>query len=264
MHIITAATSPVYRERKREGKNGRRLRGGVPRLSGAERGGAMHENHRERMKHRFLTEGLDHFEPHNVLELLLFYSIPQKDTNEVAHALIERFGSLADVFDAPFDDLISVPGIKTHSATLIKMIPALSRRYALEKNRATTSLSSLEKIGEFLVNQYVGINVETVFLLLLDNKFHLIECVKVHEGSVNSSAITLRRLVETALFRRASMVVLAHNHPSGVALPSSDDLFTTREVKRAFDLLEIKLLAHIIVAGDAYLDILKNYPAAPK
>ena len=116
----------------------------------------------------------------------------------------------------------------------------------------------MEKIGEYLVNKYVGINVETVFLLLLDNKFNLIECVKVHEGSVNSSAITLRRLIETALFKRASMAVLAHNHPSGVALPSSDDLFTTREIKRAFDLMEIKLLAHMIVAGNTYLDILKN------
>lgn len=218
----------------------------------------MHENHRERVKRRFLTEGLDNFEPHNVLELLLFYSIPQKDTNELAHALIDRFGTLAEVFDASFDDLVSVPGVKEHSAVLLKMVPALSRRYALEKNRITTSLSSIEKIGEYLVNKYVGINVETVFLLLLDNKFNLIECVKIHEGSVNSSAITLRRLIEIALFKRASMTVLAHNHPSGVALPSSDDLFTTREIKRAFDLMEIKLLAHIIVAGNSYLDILKK------
>lgn len=218
----------------------------------------MHENHRERMKQRFLTDGIDHFDAHNVLELLLFYSIPQRDTNEIAHALMERFGSLAAVFDAPFDELVSVPGIKEHSATLIKLIPALSRRYAVEKNRTSDALSSIDKIGRYLVNRYVGINVETVFLLLLDNKFGLIECVKVHEGSVNSSAITLRRLVETALFKHASMAVLAHNHPGGVALPSSDDLFTTREVKRAFDLMEIKLLAHIIVAGDSYLDILKN------
>ena len=88
----------------------------------------MHENHRERMKHRFLAEGLDHFEPHNILELLLFYAIPQKDTNEIAHSLMERFGSLAEVFDASYDDLVTVPGIKEHSATLIKMIPELSRR----------------------------------------------------------------------------------------------------------------------------------------
>ena len=216
----------------------------------------MHKDHRKHKKDRFLSEGLDSFEPHNVLELLLFYSIPQKDTNETAHMLINRFGSLSAVFDAPYDDLLTVPGISEHSATLIKLIPAISRRYAMEKNSKVTKLSSIEDIGKYLVARYLGVTEETVLLLLLDNKFGLIDCVKVHEGSVNSSAITMRKLIETALFKRASMVVLAHNHPSGVALPSSDDLFTTQQVKRAFDLVEIGVLAHIIVAGDTFTNIL--------
>ena len=216
----------------------------------------MHKDHRKHTKDRFLSEGLDSFEPHNVLELLLFYSIPQNDTNETAHMLINRFGSLSAVFDAPYDDLLTVPGISEHSATLIKLIPAISRRYAMEKNSKVTKLSSIEDIGKYLVARYLGVTEETVLLLLLDNKFGLIDCVKVHEGSVNSSAITMRKLIETALFKRASMVVLAHNHPSGVALPSSDDLFTTQQVKRAFDLVEIGMLAHIIVAGDTFTNIL--------
>lgn len=216
----------------------------------------MHKDHRKHTKDRFLSEGLDSFEPHNVLELLLFYSIPQKDTNETAHMLINRFGSLSAVFDAPYDDLLTVPGISEHSATLIKLIPAISRRYAMEKNSKVTKLSSIEDIGKYLVARYLGVTEETVLLLLLDNKFGLIDCVKVHEGSVNSSAITMRKLIEIALFKRASMVVLAHNHPSGVALPSSDDLFTTQQVKRAFDLVEIGMLAHIIVAGDTFTNIL--------
>ena len=111
----------------------------------------MHENHRDRLKNRFLTENLDTFEPHNVLELLLFYSIPQKDTNETAHRLIERFGSLSDVLDAPFEELIQVPGIKEHSATLLKLIPALSRRYMLDKHHGDEPLSSTEKIGQYFV-----------------------------------------------------------------------------------------------------------------
>ena len=216
----------------------------------------MHKDHRKHTKDRFLSEGLDSFEPHNVLELLLFYSIPQKDTNETAHMLINRFGSLSAVFDAPYDDLLTVPGISEHSATLIKLIPAISRRYAMEKNSKVTKLSSIEDIGKYLVARYLGVTEETVLLLLLDNKFGLIDCVKVHEGSVNSSAITMRKLIETALFKRASMLVLAHNHPSGMALPSSDDLFTTQQVKRAFDLVEIGMLAHIIVAGDTFTNIL--------
>ena len=155
----------------------------------------MHKDHRKHTKDRFLSEGLDSFEPHNVLELLLFYSIPQKDTNETAHMLINRFGSLSAVFDAPYDDLLTVPGISEHSATLIKLIPAISRRYAMEKNSKVTKLSSIEDIGKYLVARYLGVTEETVLLLLLDNKFGLIDCVKVHEGSVNSSAITMRKLI---------------------------------------------------------------------
>lgn len=218
----------------------------------------MHKDHRNRLKNRFLAEGLDHFEPHNVLELLLFYGIPQKDTNELAHTLINRFGSLEKVFDAPFQDLLTVPGIKEHSATLIKLIPALARVYSVEKNKSGDALSNVDAWGQYFVNRYIGIEVETVFLLLLDNKFNVIECVKLHEGSVNSSAISIRKMTEIVFSRNASTVVLAHNHPSGLAIPSSDDLLITQEICRLFRALEIQLLAHIIVAGNTYTDILSK------
>lgn len=223
----------------------------------------MHKDHRIRVKNRFLAEGFDHFEPHNILELLLFYAIPQKDTNELAHILINRFGSLEKVFDASFEELLAVPGIKEHSATLIKMIPSLARVYYMEKNKTSEALSDIEAWGEYFVKRYIGIEVETVFLLLLDNKFNVIECVKVHEGSVNSSAISIRRMVEIVYSKNASMVVLAHNHPSGLAIPSSEDIFTTHEILRSFQLLEIKLLAHIIVAGHQYTDILSKRSHIP-
>ena len=214
----------------------------------------MHKEHRSRMKDRFLAEGIDSFEPHEILELLLYYSIPQKDTNELAHTLIDRFGKLSAVFDAPYDDLLSVPGVSEHTATLIKLIPALSRRYALEKN-SKILLATVEDVGKFLCARFLGVTEETVLLVLLDNKFRLIECVKVHEGSVNSSAITMRKLVELALFKRASFAYLAHNHPGGIAIPSSDDIYTTKQAARAFDLIEIKLLGHIVVAGDTFTNI---------
>lgn len=218
----------------------------------------MHEDHRKRTKARFLSEGLENFEPHNVLELLLFYSIPQKDTNEIAHTLINRFGSLSGVFDASFEDLISVNGVSEHTATLIKMIPQLSRKYVMEKNAKATTLRTLDDVGKYLVARYVGVNEETVLMLLLDNKFALIDCVTVHVGSVNSSAITMRKLIETALFKRASMVILAHNHPSGVTIPSADDIITTKAVKRAFDLVGIGMPAHILVAGNEFVNILEE------
>ena len=216
----------------------------------------MHENHRDRVKKRFLTEGLDHFDAHNVLELLLFYSIPQKDTNEIAHLLIERFGSLSAVLDAPFEDLIETPGIKEHSALLLKLIPALSRRYAIEKNKEGLVFNNVDTMGQYFVSQYIGVTVETVLLLLLDNKFNAIDCVKIHEGSVNSCEITVRKLAEIAFRNNASMVVLAHNHPSGLPIPSSADLYTTQQLRAALNLLGIKMLAHIVVASEDYANIM--------
>jgi DNA repair protein RadC len=219
----------------------------------------MHEQHRKRMKERFLREGIENFEPHNVLELLLFYSIPQKDTNETAHRLIEKFGSLSAVFEAPFSELIKVDGVKEHSATLIKLIPELAKRYVSESSGfCGTFVPTADDAGKYFKAKYIGATKEIVYLLLLDNKYKVLDCVKIHEGSVNSSAITMRKLIEAAIEKKAAFAVLAHNHPGGLALPSSDDIFTTRETARAFELIGVNFIAHILVAGDKYVDIL-NY-----
>jgi DNA repair protein RadC len=218
----------------------------------------MHENHRKRMKERFLREGITHFEPHNVLELLLFYSIPQKDSNELAHTLIDRFGSLTGVFEAAYTDLIEIDGVKEHTATLIKLIPELAQRYVSESASVQGQfLPTLAKIGEYFKAKYIGITKETVFLLLMDNKYKVIDCVKIYEGSVNSAAITMRKLIEITLEHKASTAVLAHNHPAGLPIPSPDDIFTTNEAARAFSLMGINFPAHILVAGDKYINILK-------
>ena len=224
----------------------------------------MHENHRDRVKKRFLSSGLDDFAPHNVLELLLFYAIPQKDTNEIAHLLIDRFGSLDRVFDASVEELKEIRGISDHSATLIKLIPALARRYAIEKNKEGHVFDNLDSMGQYFVSQYIGVTVETVLLLLLDNKYNAIDCVKLHEGSVNSCEITVRKLAELAFKNNASMVVLAHNHPSGLAIPSSADLYTTRQLGTALNLLGIKLISHIVVAGKDYVDIMDSNTNIPR
>jgi DNA repair protein RadC len=208
------------------------------------------------MKERFLREGFENFEPHNILEMLLFFSIPQKDTNELAHTLIDRFGSVSGVFDASFSELTDVPGIKEHSATLLKMMPQIARLYVTEKNDTGGEiLASIEKIGKYFKNKYIGVNKETVYLLLLDNKYKIIDCLKIHEGSVNSAAITIRVLVEEALLRKASAAVIAHNHPSGVAVPSPEDLYTTRNIREAFSIIGIEFMAHILVAGNRYVNI---------
>ncbi len=213
----------------------------------------VHEGHRSRLKERFLEQGIDNFEAHNILELLLFYSIPRKDTNEIAHDLLKNFGTLQGVFDADFNDLIKVDGIKENSATLLKLIPAIARAYATDKYSSNHLLDTAEKISEFFLDKYVGEKNEIVYLLLLNNKFEMIDAVKLHEGSVNSAQISPRKVLDLVVKHNASMIVLAHNHPNGNAYPSMEDIETTSELMSTFSMVDVRLLEHFVVSkNDAY------------
>jgi DNA repair protein RadC len=213
----------------------------------------MNDSPRDQMKKRFHEEGLDSFDQQELLELLLFYaSSPKKDVADLAQRLLERFGSATEVFDAPVPDLVCVKGMTDHMAILMKMIPEISRKYMLSKISDTTDFSDINKVGKYLTSYYIGVNVETVVLVLLDSKNKWINLTKVHEGSVNSAAVTMRKLAETALFQHAAKVILAHNHPSGTTRPSRADMDLTMRVKNLFRVMEIEFLGHIIVAGNEF------------
>lgn len=207
----------------------------------------IHGGHRQRVKERFQREGLDGFEKHNVLELLLFYAIPQRDTNPIAHALIERFGSVRGVFAASVEELCKVDGISEHSATLIKLIPA-SWRYAASELEQGERFESLNKLGKKLVKCYAGLTVETVMLVLMDAGGKILEILKIGEGSVNQVRMETRKLIEHAIRTNASMAVLAHNHPGGAAVASSEDLTTTEIVANAFKTIDVEFVDHLIIA----------------
>jgi DNA repair protein RadC len=216
-----------------------------------------HKDHRSRVKTRFTHSGLEGFAPHEVLELLLFYAIPQKDTNPIAHRLLDRFGSLSGVFSAAESELCEVEGVGEHAAALLRLVmPAASYALADRTQRATKAYRHLSAVGEYFVHRFMGAREEAVYLMLLDNRYALIDCVKIHEGSVNSVAVTPRKLVERAYLSHAAMAVVAHNHPFGLAVPSSDDIDTTVTLKKAFDTMGITLLEHILVAGDRYAPLL--------
>ena len=216
-----------------------------------------HKDHRARVKARFHREGFSAFAPHEVLELILFYAIPQKDTNPIAHRLLDHFGTLSAVFSASEQELAAVEGIGEHAATLLRLIvPATSYALADERRKRTKSFGTVHAIGRYFVDLYMGAKEESVYLMLLDNSYALIDCVKVHEGSVNSVAVTPRKLVERAYHARAAMAVLAHNHPGGIAIPSTDDIDTTVTLKKAFDTMGVTLLEHLLVAGERYSPLL--------
>lgn len=211
---------------------------------------SIHDGHRQRLKNRFLSEGLDHFEQVQVLELLLFYCIPRQDTNPLAHALLDHFGSVSQVLDAEPEELKKVPGISDNAATYLSLIKAAGRYYMVNRTADYSALTTVEQCSEYLLPRYHGRKNETVFLLCLDAKCKVLCCKEIGEGSVNSAAVPIRKIVEVALTTNATSVILSHNHPSGVAVPSGEDAATTYRVAKALEAVEIILADHIIVADD--------------
>ena len=219
---------------------------------------SIHDGHRQRLKERFLTEGLDGFSEVQVLELLLFYAIPRKDTNPIAHALLDRFGSLSQVLEAPQEALCEVAGISANSAVLLRLVTEVGRYYLVNRTTKHTILSTVDQCAMYMVPFFFGRRTETVFLLCLDAKCKVLCCREVGEGSVNSAAVSVRRIVEVALAANATTVVLAHNHPSGLAIPSEEDIYTTRRVAAALHTVEITLADHIVVADDDYVSMVQS------
>ncbi len=224
----------------------------------AEKKDSIHKNHRQRVKKRYRDEGLDHFDEVNVLEMLLFFGVPQGDTNPLAHRLLEQFGSLSGVLDAPVYELEKVNGVGEHVAIMLSMVRDLSRYYMVNRSGPCPILTSTRACGEFMLPHFVGRRDETVFLLCLDSKCKVIGCKEVGSGTVNSASVSARKIVETALAVNATSVVLAHNHPSGVALPSSEDLMTTRRLAMALDGVGILLADHVIVAEEDYVSLAES------
>lgn len=218
----------------------------------------IHAGHRQRLKNRFLKSGIDGFEQHNILELLLFFAIPRTDTNEIAHNLIERFGNISKVLDAPYDELFKVQGVTTNSATLIKLVPNLSRVYLENKYQAPEFYNTPQKLSEYFAHKFVGINHEEVYIMCLDSSCSLIQCDLLTQGTVTAANISIRKIVETVVRHNACSIVLAHNHPRGLAIPSNEDIITTISIKNALKQLDIYLLDHIIIAQDSYVSLVEE------
>lgn len=215
----------------------------------------IHDGHRDRLRETFLKTGLDDFHPHNVLELLLFYSIPRKDTNEIAHALINEFGSIERVFDADPEELIKVKGITKNSAVLISMVPQLARYYMSRKADHGRPLNSPKLIGEFLTPKFIGENHEVLYILFLDNKMQVITYKRLIEGTRDSVEMRIDQIVKLAATIDAPKVVVAHNHPDGNPTPSSEDIGLTMGLREALKLINKQLLDHIIVGDHSFISL---------
>ncbi len=223
-----------------------------------------HKEHRRRVKNRYLAEGLEGFSEVHTLELLLFFAIPQGDVNELAHQLLNHFGSLRQVLEAPVEQLMAVKGMGEHSAILVSMIRGLVRKYMICQGKAFQPLNTLEDCGRYLMDRFIGYRDEVVMLLCLDAKRKPIACQLINEGSVNSTEISVRKVMEAALLHNATTVILAHNHPSGIALPSGEDVVTTRRIAVALDAVGIPLADHIVVADRDFVSMVQSGVYCPE
>ena len=219
---------------------------------------SVHDGHRNRMRQRFLGEGLDHFTDVQVLELLLYYSIPRQDTNPIAHRLLDHFGSLSQVLEAPLEELCKVEGIGENTAVLLQLVTQVGRVYLMDRASKAKVLPTLESCAQYLQTCFFGRNVEMVYLLCLDAKCKMLCCKKISEGDVNSTSLSIRKIVETALNANASSVVLAHNHPGGLAIPSNADIQTTMRIAAALQAVDIAFIDHILVADDDYVSLAQS------
>ena len=218
----------------------------------------INRDHRSRMKARFAAQGLDGLNDNEALELLLYFAVPRVDTNPIAHRLLDTFGSLHGVIDASPEALKRVQGIGENAATLLVLLREMMRRYAMdkaEKDFKSASLTTTEKIGRYLTPFFVGVNEERMVARATDIKGKVLGVEEISRGTTRAPDVNIRRLAEFAIRYQAASVILAHNHPGGLALPSHDDMQTTRRIRETLGSLSIGLRDHIIIAGDDFVSM---------
>lgn len=216
----------------------------------------LHASHRKRIKDKYKLHGLDVFEQHEILELALFYVIPRRDTNSIAHSLLEKFGSLHQVLDAPFSVLKEVDGVGEEVACFIKILVDIVRVYMEDKrSNNKNGFKTRDDLNDKLSLKFIGRNAEIVAIMLLDAKRKIVYEGIVNEGSHNSIDIYVRKIIELIVLYNAAGIILAHNHPSGIAVPSRQDIVTTKRLKTLFDNMNVTFIDHIIVADDDYVSL---------
>lgn len=214
----------------------------------------IHDGHRDRMRNKYINKGIDVFEQHEILEMLLFYAVPRKNTNDIAHKLLEACGSLSAVFDAPIDILMR-HGISYNAAVLIHMVPDLSRVYQSDKFDNEEKLITNDNIGEKMIRVFAGKTEEAVYAIFLDAKGKELYSGIISRGSARFAPIYAKDLVSISARCNAVSVIIAHNHPSGVAFPSKADIEATADIADALEIIGVRLVDHIIVADRDYISL---------
>nr|WP_317358793.1 JAB domain-containing protein [uncultured Tyzzerella sp.] len=220
----------------------------------------LHANHRKRVRARFINEGsLDNFEEHQILELLLFYAVPRRDTNELAHRLIIEYGNLYNLMNAKPEDIIKRCKVSETTAVLISMLPYVFRRFLNSNfNVKGPKIDSFNSAYKYLKSLLVGKTFESFYMLCLNINKELVKEVKISDGVTNSTVVYMEKVVGDALLFNSSFVIIGHNHPNGNNKPSNADVEVTMKIRNALEYVNIKVLDHIIICNDDYFSFAKK------
>jgi DNA repair protein RadC len=217
-----------------------------------------HFGHRRRLRRRFDAAGRQALADHELLELLLAYAIPRRDTKPPARELLNRFGSLAGVLFQPPERLREVPGVGESSATLFRLVRELFTRLLESDVDSGRRISAPEDVADYVRLALGPEPRECVMILCLNAANRLVHRTVVSEGTVNQAPVYTREVARLALLHGAVALILIHNHPSGQALPSSEDLALTRQLTDALAKLDIRLHDHLIVTPSSVYSIMNN------
>ncbi len=214
--------------------------------------------HRERIREKFAAAGLDSFLDHEILELLLTYAVPRRDTKPLAWALLKKFGTLAAVFDADENQLTQVDGIGTGAARFLRLIRAVFKKYSLDEVKETVSIRTPQQVLEYCKASLAGKKEECLEIIYLSVRNTVMSTQVVASGLIDRVAVSPRKIVECALAAKASAIILVHNHPSGDATPSQEDISLTQDVIQAAALFGILVHDHIIVGKGSHYSLKAN------
>ena len=212
----------------------------------------IHAGHRERLREKIEKVGIDNIPPHEVLEYLLFLCIPRKDTNVLAHELINKFGSFSAVLEADVSELEKVKGISHYTALFINSLPAITRYYFKDRWSQRPTLNDYIVLGQYLCDLFAGEKNEAFYVLSLDSACGLIKTDLIYRGTINETPINPRKVVELVIKNNAAAVVLSHNHPGGNMAASETDIAITKVLVETLTVLSVEVIDHIIVCGNKF------------
>ncbi|MBO5867321.1 MAG: RadC family protein [Oscillospiraceae bacterium] len=224
---------------------------------------SVHDGHRERMRKRIAKESIESFAPHEVLEVLLYSCMSRGDTNAIAHRLIKKYKTIARILEANPEDLETVEGVGPRMAEFLTTLNQIIRYICVERDTEILKEPILDReaYSDLARDLFFGMTNEASYMICLNPNMTMIDKFLVGKGDVVSTQINIRKLAEIALQVNAAAVILAHNHPNGLVIPSKEDIYVTEKVKQALDNLNIQLVDHLIVSGS---DVLSLMSAAHK